>query len=276
MRIVWIVLTVYGLLGFRGPADASDDAVVLAPKDKVRELPAGTQLLASVSFPTNRGISSLNIALAEWPSPELIVKLNATRDRTNDYPTIYRNNNPRDKPKQEGADTREDACYDAGKWIAEVLQGRWVPDDLDKRLILLQRDPPSLSAIICRYEIKGNVIQIQQRRATMWLVIKPVASKVSAADDLKFILHSIDTFLVGAEEINETKVDMKVPGPKPEWQSGKWTGYSLERSWIEERQGDWRQSYRVFSDGSTVAFFLIKNNYMPQRPTLADSDIPWF
>jgi hypothetical protein len=110
-----------------------------------------------------------------WPSREYIKDHAAPKDRKKEVPPIYREGvNPKSAmPLVPGAKTPSLALYEATLWIEQVLDLQCIPQDLQERLLPIQMEAAKDSAVICRFEVNGNKIQVFQNVWAMCFVIQP-------------------------------------------------------------------------------------------------------
>jgi len=135
---------------------------------EAREVTPSEILLRRIHEHSDFPISTDVRALVAWPSQKVLESEKASEDRSKEFPPTVE----RGMIIELGAMSPEFACEAAEGWIREMLKPRWLPEDLTVKLTALQRDPPSRSIIVCRYEIDGNTIMINQSRTAMWVVVK--------------------------------------------------------------------------------------------------------
>ncbi|MDZ4200103.1 MAG: hypothetical protein U1E27_12560 [Kiritimatiellia bacterium] len=145
----------------------------------------------------------------------------------------------------------------------------YVPDDLDSRLMAVQRDPASQSVVVCRYVIDGHAIQISQVRSYMWVMIKPRVEgdfKVSNPDEVRRIFAEFFTKGREMAELRSRQEQEKdffriyIPDPSGEQSiatRANWWGWHV-----------W------YSDGDAIAVLLRKRWQKQTHPISTDE--PWF
>jgi len=109
--------------------------------------------------------------LTNWPSEGEIRETEPKTRKSNAVPMT---------PQSDGkpditviATSPETALREAEYWIATVLQPKWVCSNLVEHLMPMQADDAKNSTVVCRYEVKGNTIQVIQKAAVMCIVVRP-------------------------------------------------------------------------------------------------------
>jgi hypothetical protein len=234
------------------------------------DLPASERLVTALP-PTNAlPVSTDSQGLIEWPSVETLNSQQAREDRSKTIPPLFRQPKIGDaKPIRLGARTPQAACKEAEQWIRQVLKPQWVPDDLAARLQPLQREPASRSIIVCRYAIDGHAIQINQSRASMWVVIKPPKGSSLSQDPKELGIGAFNTYFLNSDRMaslpgKETGGTAKLRVWRPDYSApippgalANWWGWRL---WL--------------TDGNAVAVFLRKCSEDSARDIMPDD--PWF
>jgi hypothetical protein len=234
------------------------------------DLPNSERLITAFPKLGTLPISADSQDLAAWPSAETQNAQHAQVDRSKTLPPVFQQPKKRDaKPIRMGALTPAAARKEAEQWIRRVLKPEWVPNDLAARLHLLQREPASLSIIVCRYAIDGCAIQITQNRSSMWVVIKP-RDDASLGGDASGIEQAMfpTYFLMGdrmaalyAKSVDGTaKLRIWAPNfsaPIPPGALENWWGWRL---WV--------------TDGKALAVYLGKASDDSAHTVTPDE--PWF
>lgn len=184
---------------------------------EVSEISHSESLIPVLDPSSEVPISEKAVKLVAWPSKDTLVAQRATEDRSDTIQPVYPKKKPKAKPIRLGAISPHKARKEAKAWIERVLKAEWVPRDLENWMIALQRTPASESVIVCRYEINGIQIQVNQSRSVMWVVVS--SPSVSEKDNKYGIGSSVfDTFFkegqrMGAIEGRSTDVAGYMPNP---------------------------------------------------------------
>lgn len=241
-----------------------------APHRIASDLPASERLVTALP-PTNTfPVSADAQGLIEWPLAETLISQKARQDRSKTIPPLFRQPKVGDaKPIRLGARTPQAACKEAEQWIRQVLQPQWVPDDLAARLQPLQREPASQSIILCRYAIDGHAIQINQSRASMWVIIRPPKGNPLSKNTKELASATFNTYFLNADRMaslpgKETDGTAKLRVWLPDYSAPMPLG-ALENWW------GWRL---WLTDGEAVAVFLNKCSEDSARNIMPDD--PWF
>lgn len=136
----------------------------------VGNIDSTVELLPPIKSGATRFVTDYTGEMQVWPSE---AGMKASKLWTNRADVLV---DERGKPvwgKRVAVTDATNACREAAMWLKEILEEKWLPSDLDNRLIALQRNPASRSLVICRYEIAGNAIQVNQSRSYMWVTIQP-------------------------------------------------------------------------------------------------------
>ena len=236
----------------------------------VHECPVSAIVISGITNDATLGVSTNLLQLTFWPSAVVIESQTARTNRSKSirpfgavsgsgqqpvfvYPAV--------SPKFAGAM--------AVDWIKRVLKQGYVPNDLENRLVLLQRDPPSQSAAFCRYRIDGYSFQISQVKSAMWVMIKPDKEKglsPSSSNDVAAILK--DVFTKGAEMAAYNCVEKKRPYAKKVYVPDR---LDPRNARAEEEWWGWQMWY---SDGDAVGVLLPK--WISQEPHHTSPTEPWF
>ena len=256
----WLVAQL-ALVGVRGQAQA---------QQSVSDLPVSERLIATLPLTNALPIGSNVLALVEWPTAETLSSQPVPSDRSKTIPPLFRQPKIHDaKPIKLGARTPQAAAKEAEQWVRCVLKPEWVPEDLAARLHPLQREPASQSIIVCRYAIGGHAIQINQSRASMWVVIKPPKGNSLSQDSKALGIAAFNTYFLngdrmaslpgkeidGAAKLRVWRPDYSAPIPPGALEN--WWGWRL---WL--------------TDGEAVAVFLSKCSEDSARQIMPDD--PWF
>ena len=208
-----------------------------------------------------------------WPTQDYIDMHRARTDRSGEFPSVYPETDIADpKPTRPGAKSPDAAKREAGRWTRGVLRDRWIPEDLDDTLIPLQLDPPSRSAVICRFRVDDSLCQIAQTRTAVCVVIRPSRSVVQAGSPpelgppvfREFFTKGSDMAAVPAQAVpvSSPEIHLFVPDHEQPWP-------------IDARESWW--GWRLwYTDGEAVAVFLVKQVYPSQRVLARPFDDPWF
>ena len=234
------------------------------------DLPASERLVAALPPTNTLPVPADAQGLIEWPSVETLDLQKAREDRSKTIPPLFRQPKIGDaKPIRLGARSPQAACREAEQWIRQTLKPQWLPDDLAARLHPLQREPASQSIIVCRYRIDGHAVQINQSRASMWVVIKPSKGSSSAQGAKEFGVAAFNTYFLNGDRMaslpgKETggTANLRVwrpdySAPIPPGALANWWGWRL---WL--------------TDGNAVAVFLNKCSEDSARNIMPDD--PWF
>lgn len=202
------------------------EAQVVATDVSPREQLASAALLDSVRPTVKTAVT--------WPSPEDIAK-HALRSGF----------------KVDRAKT------DSVRWMRLLLQGRWIPSDLEERMIALDTHVLGLSAtgenlkwdaVMARYSIEGASLQVTQTSNGIYIVFRPQALAGSARPGVlehsSFVAAAILSLFNDPDELIGT---------------GTLTG--RERAggitWgVVAQDFDWRHCYTWYSDGVSVILLM--------------------
>ncbi len=240
------------------------------PQRIASDLPASVRLVPALPATNTLSISADLQSLIEWPSVETLNSQKARYDRSRTIPPLFRQPKIGDaKPIRLGARTPQAACKEAEQWIRRVLKPQWVPDDLAARLQPLQREPASQSVIVCRYATDGYAIQINQSRASMWVVIKPMNEASWAHDAKEFSIAAFNACFLNGDRM------ASLPGKETDT-IGKLQVWSLDYSrplphGALENWWGWRF---WLTDGESFAVLLSKRSEDSARDIMPDD--PWF
>jgi hypothetical protein len=248
-------------LGAPGPGQA--------PR-RASDLLASERLITALP-PTNALPVSADVrGLIEWPAVETLNSQKADRDRSKTIPPLFRQPKIGDaKPIRLGAQTPPAAAREAGQWIRRVLKPEWVPNDLADRLHPLQREPASQSIIVCRYDIDGHAIQINQSRGAMWVVIRPPKANPLSGNAKELASAIFNTYFLNGDRMAALQ--------------GKETnGLAGLRVWLPDYSAsiplgaleNWWGWQLWLTDGRSVAVCLNKRSEDAARNIMADD--PWF
>lgn len=236
----------------------------------VRDIPESVQLLPVIQENVSAPIPAKLRDKVAWPSAGVVESQRARSNRSHTIPPVYPASGVIDpKPVRLGAVSPEVACKEAESWIHRVLKDEWIPSDLTKRLIALQRDPASQSTIVCRYEINGHAVQVSQTRNAMWVIVKPAEDSVLRAKEEQIGPSVFKTFFANGDQMAALKAketngvatvhiyqpDDTIPIPPSAIQN--WWGWQV-----------W------YTDGDAVAVLLRKCTQDSARIVTADD--PWF
>ncbi|MCK4666190.1 hypothetical protein KAU33_05550 [Candidatus Dependentiae bacterium] len=90
-------------------------------------------------------------------------------------------------------------------WINKILKENYIPDDLEKRMILLKSDVNGCDSIRIRYEVENYKIQIFTTSAGINFIIKPIkinkSLNLSQEDKIKFAEETIKEFFNESDKI---------------------------------------------------------------------------
>jgi len=241
------------------------------PPHRIASDLAASERLVTGLPPTNSLPGSAEVqGLIEWPSVETLALETAREDRSKTIPPLFRQPKIGDaKPIRLGARTPQAACKEAEQWIRQVLKPQWLPDDLAARLHPLQREPASQSVIVCRYAMDGHAIQINQTRACMSVVIRPLKGSLSTQIPKELGLTAFNTYLLngdrmaalpaketdGTANLRVWRLDYSAPIPPGALEN--WWGWQL---WL--------------TDGDAIAVLLNKCSEDSARNIMPDD--PWF
>ena len=234
------------------------------------DLPASERLVTALPQTNALPVSADAQGLIEWPSVETFSSQKAREDRSKTIPPLFRQPKIGDaKPIKLGARSPQAACKEAEQWIRQVLKPQWLPDDLAARLHPLQRDPASQSIIVCRYAIDGHAIQINQTRASMWVVIKPPKGNSFTGNAKESGIAAFNAYFLNGDRMaslpgKETGGAAKLRVWRPDYSAPIPPG-ALENWW------GWRL---WLTDGDAVAVFLSKCSEDSARNIMPDD--PWF
>lgn len=234
------------------------------------DLPAVERLIIAIHSTNNLPVPADVLGLIEWPAVETLNLQQARQDRSVTIPPLFRQPKVGDaKPVRLGARSPQAARKEAEQWIRRVIKPQWLPDDLADRLQALQREPASQSIIVCRYAMEGHAIQINQSRASMWVIIKPPKTDLLtesakelgvAAFNAYFLEGDRMASLQGKEIDGTAKLRIWLPdysAPIPPGALENWWGWRL---WL--------------TDGEAVSVLLNKCSEDSARNIRPDD--PWF
>lgn len=241
-----------------------------SPRRIASDLPASERLVTALPPTNTLPVSADTQGLMEWPLAETLNSQLARQDRSKTIPPLFRQPKVGDaKPIRLGARTPQAACQEAEQWIRRVLKPQWVPDDLAARLQPLQREPASQSIIVCRYAIDGHAIQINQSRASMWVILRPpkdnsLSPNATGPGIAAFSTYFLDGDRMAAVPAKESDGTAKPRIYLPDY-SAPFPAGALENWW------GWRL---WLTDGEAVAFLLNKCSEDSARNIMPDD--PWF
>ena len=240
------------------------------PQRIASDLPASERLIAALPETNALPVPSDAPGLIEWPTVETLNSQRAREDRSRTIPPLFRQPKVGDaKPIRLGAQAPQAACKEAEQWIRQVLKPQWLPDDLAARLHPLQREPASQSTIVCRYAIDGHAIQLNQTRASMWVVIKPPKGSLSVQNPKDLGIAAFNTYFLNGDHMaslpgKETDGAARLRVWRPDYSAPIPPG-ALENWW------GWRL---WLTDGDAVGVFLSKCSEDSARSIMPDD--PWF
>lgn len=174
------------------------------------------------------------------------------------------------KPDVTPQTSPEAALYEAKYWISTVLQPEWVPDDLSKHLIAMQASDAKHSTVICRYETKGNKIQVIQKKTVMCIVVRPqpdiLRNAARDADKGRIVFGKF--FRKGEVMASTPAVDITEPGDTTRV-------FVPDKSKLPPSDADnWWGWKAWYTDGGSVAVLLDKRSEDMQH--IPNPDDLWF
>ena len=232
----------------------------------VTEIEDGLQLIGKIPGVVAKEALETE-GMTQWPPKKQIQELRAKTD-------ISESLNPKvpwvGKPDFFPAVSPESAIYEARDWVVMVLQKRWVAPDILERLLPLRNTRAERSVVISRYQVGGDKIQIIQRRALMWIVIRPKELPQPASSPREIGAHVFKRFFIDGDRM-ATIIPKRVEGG-PRGVSVFIPDTSEPMSWeAKEECWGWRLWY---TEGSAVAVLLEKRSASSaSNPTVRDL---WF
>lgn len=216
------------------------------------EIPESVELIPTLRDCTSVVIRGELLTMVRWPSDETAKCDKRLVDRSQAIPAVYPPGYPRGKPLRLGAMAPSAACKEAEQWIRRVLRPEWVPDDLGRRLVALQRDPASRSTIVCRYEMSGHAIQINQIRTVMCVVIRPSESIGMGSKPAEFGPVIFRSYFTDGKQMAAVKaIPIRAPSPLH--------AYMQHPSEFLAPDGTRKRGWAFwYTDGKAVAVFIVK------------------
>jgi len=155
------------------------------------------------------------------------------------------------------------------KWTKKVLQRRWIPKDIEKRLIALNDKTKGHDKIRARYMIDNYGIQIIQNTATISILVQQFG-KIPINETTKqrqLVKDMVETFLNEHERIRK----ISCSNGTSTWY-GLLAGYSIKTEIKDSGIYWWGHTYWK-TDGQTVIFNILKFDGGPVKPSRAKD---WF
>ncbi len=205
--------------------------------------------------------------LTNWPS-ETDIRSHSPKGRE---PSVKRSTAASDeKPSVTSRTTLEAALREAKYWIATVLQQEWVCSNLVEHLVPMQADDAKNSTVLCRYEVKGNTIQVIQKKTAMCIVVRPNSDilKNAACDTAKGKAVFERFFQKGEEMASTPAVEITEPGDA----TRVFVPDESKRS--PSSAGNWWGWKAWYTDGDSVAVLLDKRSEDMQH--IPNPDDLWF
>lgn len=139
-------------------------------------------------------------------------------------------------------------------WLSKIIQGQWLPEDIEQRLLPLQESLEGNDAIWTRYQINDYAIQIVTDYGLVRLFIRPMEKKsvVSVKNKKEmnaFIIKAVETFLQKSNIIKQKLTEAQES-----------QGVALGMPLINSSPNLWWEQVRWWSDGCAIAFWIPKTD----------------
>ncbi len=157
------------------------------------------------------------------------------------------------------------------KWIKRVLQARWIPKDIENRLIALNDKVKAHDQIRARYMVNNYAIQIIQTTAAVSVLVQPVG-KTPVKETRKrqqLVKDAVQAFLSEHEKICKINCSGSI-GVRSRY--GLLEGRPIKTE-IKDAGIYWWGHTHWATDGQTVMFTILKFDGGPAEPSRAGD---WF
>jgi len=262
--------------------------VKLPPLPKA--IPADVQLAAMPDVKLKMNLERL----VRWPSEKFIKSHLATRDRTAEFPSKWRDNNRSGKPISVGVMSLKDVHRSANGSVRLVLKQEWRLLRL-KMLPLMNEGSPQLSTVWGRYDIEGQGVQVSQMRWVICVVIKPDWEKKTAEKDnpsntaerTKFIKTVAEKFLRAGKELAHLPLKAKTLSMKPTNRpttgpaKARHTFFEIDVDEMVKRKMTFKNNSRwihllaLSTDGRSLCVWVAKRGPLAGSRVITSKD-PWF